>query len=307
MNPVIPVIAGPTAVGKTAVSVALASMLNAEVLSADSRQNYAPFRIGTARPVDSEMSGIVHHLLGELDLREDYSAGIFAQRAQAIVPEIQGRGRRVVVAGGSTLYVHALIEGLSDIPVVDPAIREQLNQELTDRGSEALHAELLEVDPEFAATLDPSKSQRIVRGLEIFRGTGSPLSSFHQPPPLPDQRYRLFVLHTSRDVLYKRIDARVDDMIRDGLLDEFKAALKDAPDRSLNAWRTIGYQELFAWHDNEIDLDEAVRLIKRNSRRYAKRQLTWYKRYDDARWVNTESTSPDAVADLIKNVVDSDF
>ena len=287
MKPVIPVIAGPTAVGKTAVSVALARLLDGEIISADSRQIYAPFRIGTARPSDAELQTVPHHLLGELALQEPYSSGIFADRASALIPEIQGRGKRVVVAGGSTLYVAALLYGLSDIPEVDLSIRHTLNAELEERGAAALHAELVEADPEFAKTLDATKSQRIVRGLEVFRGTGKRLSEFHRPPPLPDQTYRLFVLHQPREELYARIDSRVDQMLDDGLIAEARAALDDAPDRTLNAWRTIGYQELLPWFDGLYSRDEAVRLIKRNSRRYAKRQLTWYKRYPEAEWIDS--------------------
>lgn len=302
MKPIIPVIAGPTAVGKTAVSVALAELLDAEIVSADSRQIYAPFRIGTARPSEEEMHAVPHHLIGEYELHEEYSSGRFAQRVQQIIPDIQARKKRVVVVGGSTLYVHALIEGLSDIPAVEPEVRAILNRELQERGSEALHAELQAADPAFAATLDPTKSQRIVRGLEVWRGTGKPLSHFHQPPPLPDQHYRLVVLHVERDLLYTRIDDRVDQMLAEGLLDEFRSSLETYPDRSLNAWRTIGYQELLPWIDGEYDLEEAIRLIKRNSRRYAKRQLTWYKRYPDATWIDSSGQEPAAVASQIADL-----
>lgn len=286
---VIPVIAGPTAVGKTALSVALARELDAEIVSADSRQIYAPFRIGTARPTAEEMQGVPHHLMGELPLEAPYSAGRFADRARKIIPNVQSRGKRVVVVGGSTLYVHALIEGLSDIPAVDDDIRVTLNKELEERGVEALHNELVHVDPAFAKTLDPSKSQRILRGLEVHRGTGKPLSHFHTPPPLPGQDYRLFVLHMDRTALYERIDSRVDLMLEAGLMEELKAAWETAPDPDLNAWRTIGYQELIPWMQGDRSFEEAVRLLKRNSRRYAKRQLTWYKRYSDAIWLDTST------------------
>lgn len=297
MRPVIPVIAGPTAVGKTRLSVALAQEFNAEVVSADSRQIYAPFRIGTARPTAEEMQDVPHHLLGVLPLEAPYSAGRFAERIKTVIPEVESRGKNVVVVGGSTLYVHALINGLSDIPTVDPSHRDALNKELTERGSEALHAELVAADPAYAATLDSSKSQRIIRGLEVFRGTGKPLSQFHTPAPLPNHTYQLFVLHVDRDTLYERIDARVEAMLQEGLIEEMRAAWKHSPDRTLNAWRTIGYQELLPWIVGERSLDEAVRLIKRNSRRYAKRQLTWYKRYSDAIWIDTASAETGMLVD----------
>lgn len=303
MSPIIPVIAGPTAVGKTAVSVALAGLLDAEIISADSRQIYAPFRIGTARPTEVELQKVAHHLIGELPLDAPYSAGLFAQRLQRIIPDLRARDKRGIVVGGSTLYVHALIEGLSDIPPIEPGIRDILNAELEDRGSEALYAELLKVDPVFAATVDPSKSQRIVRGLEVFRGTATALSQFHQPPPLADQRYQLIVLHVDRDMLYARIDQRVDDMISEGLLEECSRALEMAPDRTLNAWRTIGYQEILPWLDGKYDLEEAIRLIKRNSRRYAKRQLTWYRRYTEAVWIETADRDSADIAEQILKMI----
>lgn len=299
-KPIIPVIAGPTAVGKTSLSVALALEMDAEIISADSRQIYAPFRIGTARPTDSEMRGVHHHLMGELPLDAPYSAGLFADKARSIVPDIQSRGKGVVVVGGSTLYVHALIEGLSDIPPVDSGIRDVLNRELQERGSEVLHAELLNIDPVFAATLDATKSQRVLRGLEVFRGTGKPLSHFHTPPPLPGQDYQLFVLHTDRKTLYKRIDQRVDAMLTDGLVEELTAAWEATPDPTLNAWRTIGYQELVPWMLGERSFEEAVRLLKRNSRRYAKRQLTWYRRYKEVIWMDTSKL---AIDEQVKTVL----
>lgn len=302
VDTVIPVIAGPTAVGKTALSVALAREMDAEIVSADSRQIYAPFRIGTARPTTEEMQGVPHHLMGVLPLEAAYSAGQFAERAKRIIPEILDRDKKVIVVGGSTLYVHALIEGLSDIPQVAGSIRDTLNGDLEQRGSDALHAELLSVDPDFARTLDPTKSQRIIRGLEVYRGTGKPLSHFHTPPPLPDQAFKLFVLRTERDILYQRIDERVDTMLRDGLVEEVRAAWETSPDATLNAWRTIGYQELIPWLSGERPFEEAIRLLKRNSRRYAKRQLTWYKRYPEAIWLDT-SVQP--IEDQVRAVLEA--
>ena len=299
MKSLIPVIAGPTAVGKTALSVELAKMIDAEVVSADSRQIYAPFRIGTARPTPEEMQGVPHHLMGELPLTAAYSAGRFAERAKSLIPEIESRGKRVVVVGGSTLYVDALLNGLSDIPSVDPSIRDELNRMVQSGHLAELYRELSAADPTFAATLDPSKSQRIVRGLEVLRGTGKPLSSFHTPPPLSDSEFLLIILHTERDRLYDRINRRVDQMIEDGLRQEVDAAWSRYPDDSLNAWRTIGYQEWLPVLSGERSEEEAVRLIKRNSRRYAKRQLTWYSRYKGARWIDLSIEELDVVASTL--------
>ncbi|MDA0874228.1 MAG: tRNA dimethylallyltransferase, partial [Bacteroidetes bacterium] len=187
------------------------------------------------------------------------------------------------------LYVEALLNGLSDIPEVDPSVRETLNTIVEQGRLEALHAELLEGDPLFAASLDATKSQRVVRGLEILRGTGRPLSSFHTPPPLPDLSFQLLILHADRAKLYERINQRVDLMMSTGLLDESRAARSAFPDTGLNAWRTIGYQELLPYLDGQTSLEEATQLIKRNSRRYAKRQLTWYRRYPDAEWIDLDA------------------
>lgn len=299
--PIIPVLAGPTAVGKTAISLELAEALGAEIASADSRQIYQDFCIGTARPTESELNRVRHHFVAELSIAEDFSAGRFAAAVSERIPAIQARGKNVVVTGGSTLYVHALIEGLSDIPQVDPAIRERLNRRLEDEGVLPLHGELLAVDPEFAATLDSSKSQRIIRGLEVYEGTKQPLSSFHTPPPLPDQDFRLFVLHRPRQLLYERIDQRVDIMMSEGLLAEMEQLVASGADLSGNAFRTIGYQELIPAIKGEYTLDEAVRLIKRNSRRYAKRQLTWYKRYPEAKWIDVGQRLASEIAEEIRD------
>lgn len=299
MKPVIPIIAGPTAVGKTSLSIALAKRMDAEIVSADSRQIYAPFRIGTARPTPDEMSGVAHHLMGDWPLDEPYSAGIFADKARAVIPDIQARGKRVVVVGGSTLYVEALLNGLSDIPEVDPSVREKLNHEVEAGHLLTLYKELLHGDPAFAATLDATKSQRIVRGLEILRGTGRPLSTFHTPPPLPDQRFHLVILHADRKQLYERIDVRVERMLAEGLLEECRAALDAFPDTGLNAWRTIGYQELLPFLDGKTSLEGAVTAIKRNSRRYAKRQLTWYRRYPQATWLDLDTEGVEVCADRL--------
>ena len=295
----IPIIAGPTAVGKTALSIALAKRLDAEIVSADSRQIYAPFRIGTARPTAREMDGVVHHLMGIWPLERAYSAGIFADMARELIPSILERGNRVIVVGGSTLYVEALLNGLSDIPKVDPAIRTHLNSEVQDGDLATLYKELQEADPVFAATLDPSKSQRIIRGLEVFRGTGRPLSDFHTPPPFPGQSFRLIVLHADRQKLYDRINERVEDMVTAGLVEECRDALSAEPDTGLNAWRTIGYQELMPFLKGACSLEQSVQAIQRNSRRYAKRQLTWYRRYPEAQWLDLEEAGVEKTADRL--------
>ncbi|NQV72536.1 tRNA (adenosine(37)-N6)-dimethylallyltransferase MiaA [bacterium] len=300
MRPIIPIIAGPTAVGKTSTSLRVAKEMNAEIISADSRQIYRDFGIVTAAPTAAELASVPHHLIQEIDLSEPYSAGMFANRVEPIVEDLQNRNMGAVVTGGSTLYVHALIEGLSDIPKVKESIRLELNARLEREGPGEMYRELLQVDPTFAATLDATKSQRIIRGLEVFNGTGHPLSSFHAPPPLSNFDFRLFVLFRERSELYKRIDQRVDEMVREGLLEEVSRIYRENAQNDFNSLKTIGYQELVPHLKGEISLRDAIELMKRNSRRYAKRQLTWYGRYKSATWIDVDGT--DAAANVISAI-----
>ena len=285
MKPTFVILTGPTAVGKTALSLALADRWNAEIISVDSRQVYRQMTIGTAKPPPSVLEAVPHHFVDELDLGDPFSAGIFAREAVARVDSIRARGRVPLFVGGSTLYLHALKYGLADVPPVDPSVRADVQQRLESEGADALYAELERVDPTAAATLDPTKTQRLVRALEVYHGTGEPLSSFHaaqQPPPFS---FRTIVLFRERAELYRRIEARVDEMLSDGLLDEVRGILQRGYDPTLNPLRTIGYQESVAHLQGVIDQAEMIRLIKRNTRRYAKRQLTWFRRDPSCEWL----------------------
>ena len=284
--PPFPVLTGPTAVGKTALSVRLAEHLGAEIISADSRQVYRELTIGTAKPEADVLARVRHHFIDELDLGEPFSAGQFAEEAEARIREIVERGRVPLVVGGSALYLHALLHGLADVPPVPPAVRTSVEARLAHEGSEALYRELEHVDPASARTMDPTKTQRLVRALEVFHGTGRPLSFYHQRQAPPPFRYRVYVLHRDRADLYSRINRRVDLMLEAGLLDEVRGLLERGADPSANPLRTIGYQEAIAFLQSEIAREEMVRLIKRNTRRYAKRQLTWFRRFSDAEWID---------------------
>jgi len=295
----IPVLAGPTAVGKTALSVRLAVKLGAEIVSADSRQIFRGMDIGTAKPSPEERARAKHHLIDELDLHEPYSAGIFARMAEQRISRILQRGRRVLVAGGSTLYLHALLHGLADIPRIPADVRRRLNEQLIRDGSEPLYRELCHVDPEFAATLDETKTQRIIRGLEVSRATGQPISSFFRRSTPPSYRYRLFVLNRPRSQLYARIDRRVDAMMNDGLLEEVRALFDPEVVETAAGLHTIGYRELVQHLRGEMDLPRAVELVKRNSRRYAKRQLTWFRKYPGAEWIDLQVTDEEAALRMI--------
>jgi tRNA dimethylallyltransferase len=295
---VIPLVCGPTAVGKTAVGVAIAVQLGAEIVSADARQVYRGMTIGTAKPSADELAAAPHHFVDELDPHEPFSAGRFARAAEARITDMLSRGRVPLVLGGSTLYIDALVRGFSDIPDVGREIRGELNERLNREGAPALFKELQSVDPASAATMDETKSQRIVRALEIFFGTGTPLSEFHAARTPPAFEYSGVVLTRPRPELYARIDARVDRMLADGLVDEVRSVLAAGVDSGCNALRTIGYREVVAHLKGVIPYDEMIRLIQRNSRRYAKRQITWFKRYEMFASLAAESPTEDIVSAL---------
>ncbi|MBN4056146.1 tRNA (adenosine(37)-N6)-dimethylallyltransferase MiaA [Rhodothermus sp. AH-315-K08] len=299
---IIPLITGPTAVGKTSVAIQLTLLAGGEIVSCDSRQLYAELNIGTARPSDAELDAVPHHFVAEISIRTPWSAGQFARAAEDRIAQIITRGHMPVVVGGSTLYIQALTEGLADIPPTDPAIRLALNEKLETVGSEKLFEALEHVDPAFAKTLDPTKSQRIVRGLEVYASTGRPLSDYFSESIAPLFRYRTFVLERDREILYERIDLRVTQMMSQGLLQEVHTLMEDGFDPETDLPRTIGYSELARFLRGEIDsLEEAVSLIKRNSRRYAKRQMTWFRSIEGAVVINIDEreANPKEIAQAI--------
>ncbi|RMH56571.1 MAG: tRNA (adenosine(37)-N6)-dimethylallyltransferase MiaA [Bacteroidetes bacterium] len=280
------ILAGPTAVGKTELSLQLAEHTSAEIVSADSRQVYRRMDIGTAKPTEVERARVPHHFIDELDLDEPFSAGRFAEAAWERIREIHARGRATLVVGGSTLYLYALQHGLAKIPTVSAGTRATIEERLSREGADALYRELQSVDPEAAATMDPTKTQRLVRALEVFHETGQPISSFQRQAVRPPFAFRTVVLTRDRHVLYERINRRVDLMLEAGLLDEVAGLLEAGFEPSLNPLRTIGYKEPIRYLQGEISREEMVRLIKRNTRRYAKRQLTWFRRLSDVWWVD---------------------
>ena len=294
----IPILTGPTAVGKTALSLDLAEQMGAEIVSADSRQVYRGLDIGTAKPGPEELERVPHHFIDELDLDQPFSAGAFAEAAWSRIRDIQSRGRRVLVVGGSTLYIYALERGLAAIPAVDREVRDEMTARLADEGAEALFEELARVDPRAAQSMDATKTQRLVRALEVYHGTGRPLSSYQTHQPAPPYAFRTFVLTRERRLLYDRINRRVDAMLAEGLLDEVQTVLAAVDHADIPPLRTIGYQEPIAYLRGEHSYETMRRLVKRNSRRYAKRQLTWFRRFDDYRWVDVENAPLDVFLSL---------
>lgn len=298
MQRTIPVIAGPTAVGKTALSLDLARFLGAEIISIDSRQVYRGMNIGTAKPSADDLEAVRHHFVDERAIDEPISAGAFAAEAWRRIEDIHRRGKAVVAVGGSTLYLQALTRGIADVPAVEAEVRQQLMVRLEKEGGEALFRELQAIDPASAETMDPTKSQRLVRALEVYYQTGLPISHFHGRHIDAPYDFDVNVLSRPRAELYRRIERRVDTMLEEGLIDEVRRILADGYSPDAAALQTIGYREPIAHLRGEYDHDEMVRLLKRNSRRYAKRQLTWFRRDDAYRWLPAETPASELVADL---------
>lgn len=280
------VVCGPTASGKTQLAVRLAQSLNAEIVNADSMQIYRGMDIGTAKPSLAQQDGIRHHLIDIVDPDQPFSAADYSAAADEVIRDIQLRAKRVIVVGGTGLYIRALIYGLVDSPSGDVELRQSLQEEAARIGNEAMLEKLRLVDPELAATLHPNNLLRIIRALEVHRLTGIPLSSYQKEHAFATRRYDVLPIGISveRPVLYQRIEERVEQMLADGLIKEVTALLAAGFSSDLKALRAIGYKEISARLHGELSLEDAVRLIKRDTRHYAKRQLTWFKADPDILW-----------------------
>jgi tRNA dimethylallyltransferase len=276
------VIAGPTAVGKTDLSIKLAQHFHTEILSADSRQFFREMNIGTAKPTPAEQQNIKHHFIDSHSISKEYNAGQFETDALEILGKIFQEKDVAIMVGGSGLYVRALCEGMDEMPEVAPEIRESLNQKLETEGLETLCLELEKLDPEYFTQVDKANPQRVIRALEVCLASGKPYSYFRsqQKKQRPFQIIKIG-LTRNREELYKRIDLRMDQMLAQGLLEEAKSLEKY---KTHNALHTVGYTEIFDFLEGKDDWEEAVRLLKRNSRRYAKRQLTWFRKDPEFTW-----------------------
>jgi tRNA dimethylallyltransferase len=275
-------VVGPTAIGKTALSIQLANYFNTEIISCDSRQFYKEMRIGTAVPSNEELNGATHHFIQNRSIFEDYSVGEFERDALKTLDELFKKHDVVIMVGGSGLYVDAVINGLDYFPDVDPAIREQLNLELESKGISHLQKQLKELDIETYNAIAIDNPHRVIRALEVCIGTGLPYSSFKNKPKAKRNFTSLKVgLDADREIIYDRINRRVDIMVQDGLIDEAK---KLYPHKNLNALQTVGYRELFSAFNNEISQEFAIEEIKKNTRRFAKRQLTWFRKDQSIHW-----------------------
>lgn len=298
------VLVGPTASGKTDLSIVLAERLGGEIVSADSRQIYKRLDIGTAKPSREQRQKIPHHFIDVLALDQDYSAGQYAKEARDTIEHIFRRGSTPIVVGGSGLYVKALLDGLFDGPAKDPETRAILQARLEQEGAESLYRQLQEVDPLAARTMDPTKPRRIMRALEVYFLTGKPISQFHreQERSAPFDFVEIGLLW-DRKHLYRRIEERVDRMMAMGFLEEVEGLRRDGYDTHINALNTVGYKELFAYLNGRLSLDEAVRLIKQNTRRFAKRQMTWFRADRRIHWISLdERTEHDALVAAVMKV-----
>lgn len=279
-------IVGPTASGKTPLSLYLAERLNGEIVSADSRQIYKYLDIGTAKPSHAELRRVQHHFISLLDPKEEFNAGDYGRQARQTIKKLIERGKLPILVGGSGLYVKAVIDGLFEGPGKHPAIRAELEDRYQRVGGEPLLEELKKVDPTAARKMNPSKPRRIIRALEVFYATGQAISQFHssQDRKPPFQAYQI-ALQWDRKELYGLINARVNTMLKSGLVEEVRSLHSRGYEPTLNSLNTVGYREMFQYLDGTLTLEEASDLIKRNTRRFAKRQLTWFRADERIRWI----------------------
>ncbi|MEM8899506.1 MAG: tRNA (adenosine(37)-N6)-dimethylallyltransferase MiaA [Bacteroidota bacterium] len=282
-------IVGPTAVGKTALSLSLGEKYQTHILSCDARQVYKGMDKGTAKISPSEQRGIPHHFIDILEVDQSITVGQFEEKADELLDKLFQDYQVVIAVGGSTLYFHTLWYGIDEIPEVNPKIREGLRAEWEAHGLSSLLKELEIVDPATYEVIDRQNHVRVLRALEVYLSSGQPISAFHKQQRKEKGYQHIKIgLSMDRETLYPRIDARVDQMLENGLLTEVEGLMKAGYSLDQQAMRTIGYQELIQHFHGEYPLEEAIRLIKRNSRRYAKRQMTFYRRYDDIRWFQFE-------------------
>jgi tRNA dimethylallyltransferase len=299
--PTIIVIAGPTASGKTALSLAMAQRIPSEILSADSRQIFKHLTIGTAKPTPEELSAVPHHFIDLLEPDQRFNAGDFQVKGRESIAGILERGKLPIVSGGTGLYIQAVIDGFFEQPGISGEVRSTLEQRLEMEGRDALYRELQTVDPRSAKMMDASKYRRVIRALEVFHETGKPISQHHSEHTVKDiYDAAFFGLDWERSVLYDRINHRVDSMLKAGFLDEVERLRAMGFDDRFQSLQTVGYKEAFAYLRKEISKDRMVELMQQNTRRFAKRQMTWFRREERMHWFKiTREEEINAFADVI--------
>lgn len=293
------IITGPTAVGKTELSIKLAQHLGTEIISADSRQIYKELKIGVARPSEKELREVPHHFIGSHSIHESFTVADYELLANEKIEDLFHVKNYVICAGGTGLYLKSLINGLDRIPRIDPSISLELQDLFEKKGLEYLQAKLSNLDPEYFEKVDLNNSRRLIRALEVYYGTGRKFSDWRteKSKKLPYQVH-YFVLDRPREELYDRINARVDQMIQMGLLEEVKQLFKY---RNLRSLQTVGYSEFFQYLEEKVDYDFALDKVKQHTRNYAKRQLTWFRGVPQAVWKSASDTD---VKDILDSIVD---
>jgi tRNA dimethylallyltransferase len=291
-------IVGPTAIGKTSLSILIASHFKTEIISCDSRQFYKEMTLGTAVPEKEELAAVPHHFIQNRSVFEDYNVGAFERDALNVLDRLFKKHNTIVMVGGSGLYVKAVLEGLDDFPKIDPSIRLELKQVLKTEGIIPLQNQLKKLDITTYNTIDKDNPQRVIRALEICIGTNLPYSSYTRNSKKKRKFNSIIIgLSGEREKIYERINRRVDQMLENGLIDE---AQKLYPNKELNALQTVGYKELFSFFEEKITKDEAIQEIKKNTRRFAKRQLTWFKKDSNIYWFDFETDT----SKLLKKIED---
>ncbi len=306
MKPKLLCLLGPTAVGKTEVAIQLAQRLNAEIVSVDSRQIYRQMNIGTAKPTPDEQHAAPHHLIDCIDITQSFSVADYQSLADAAITEIQNRGKQVLLVGGAGLYFRAIVDGLFEGPAADHVFRKRLEQEASEKGVDVLHDRLRSCDPESADRIHPNNLTRVIRALEVYELTGTPMSEHQQQWHPKNQRYPFiaFGLTMPREQLYRRIEQRIDIMLANGLIAEVESLLAAGYSRDSFALQSFGYKELIAYLDRKCTYVEAVEQLKQNTRRFAKRQLTWFRKDKRIDWVDRESI-PDIVGYILRMIRDT--
>lgn len=303
------ILTGPTAVGKTDLSIQLAKAVDAEIVSADSMQIYKYMDIGSAKVTEEEMQGVKHYLVDEIEPDMPFSVSEYKRMAEEYIDEISSRGKNVIVTGGTGLYLNSLIYdmdfGKSD---ANQELREELNKELEENGPAYMYEKLVSLDKEAAERIHPNNTKRVIRAIEVAMN-GEKMNDFSKDLRY-NKKYRpiIIVLNRDRQALYDRINLRVDIMLKNGLIEEVKGLLEKGYTKDMISMQGIGYKEIIKYFDGEYTLDEAIEIIKRDSRRYAKRQLTWFRRYEDAKWFEIDKLDSaeelkDAVVSYVKEML----
>lgn len=296
------VITGPTGIGKTSVAIEVAKFFDTEIISCDSRQVYLELYIGTAIPDPEQLEAVKHYFIHTHSIQEYYNASMFETDVLMLLDKLFSRKNLMVMAGGSMLYIEAVCKGIDDLPDVDTGLRNELIEKWKQEGLANLRLQLKKLDPDYYTATDLKNPKRILRALEVCLMTGKPYSSFRSDS-VKKRPFGIIKigLNCEREILYDRINRRVDKMIADGLIDE---ARKVYPFKNLNALNTVGYKELFAWFDGHIDKEEAIRQIKANSRKYARKQLTWFRNDKSIHWFEPDQT--EKIIHFIKKEIKND-